>query len=207
MKIKASEPITSWQIEGGNVEAVTDFIFLGSKITADGNYSHEIKRCLLLGRKTMRNLDRIFKSRDITLPYSQSDSFSSSQVWMWELNHKEGWSLKNWCSQIVVLEKTLESLLDCKEVKPVNTKKNQPWIFNGRRLFIRRTDAEIDTPILWSPDVKSWPIAKDPEAGKNWRQRRRWQQRKKWLESITDSMDMNLSKLRRQWRTEKPGML
>ena len=81
-KIKASGPIISWQIQGGNVEAVTDFIFLGSKITADGNYSHEIKRCLLLGRKTMRNLDRIFKSRDITLPYSQSDSFSSSQVWM-----------------------------------------------------------------------------------------------------------------------------
>ena len=82
MKINASDPITSWQIEGGNVEAVTDFIFLGSKIIADGDCSHEIERHLLLGRKTMRNLDRIFKSRDITLPYSQSDSFSSSQVWM-----------------------------------------------------------------------------------------------------------------------------
>ena len=139
--------------------------------------------------------------------YSQSYGFSSSHAWMWELNHKEGWELKNWSFWITVLEKTPECPLDCKEVKPVNTKKNQPWIFNGRRLFIRRTDAEIDTPILWSPDVKSWPIAKDPEAGKNWRQRRRWQQRKKWLESITDSMDMNLSKLRRQWRTEKPGML
>ena len=150
----------------------------------------------------------IQKQRHHFGPYSQSDSFSSSHVWMWELNHKEGWSLKNWCSQIVVLEKTLESLLDCKEIKPVNTKKkNQPQIFNGRRLSIRRTDAEIDTPILWSPDVKSWPIAKDPEAGKTWRQRRRWQQRKKWLEIIIDSMDMNLRKLRRQWRTEEPGML
>ena len=149
-------------IEGGKVEAVTDFIFLGSKITADSDCSHEIKRCLLLGRKAMTNLDSILKSRDITLTtkiHSQSYGFSSSHERIWKLDHKEGWTLKNWRFLILVLEKTSESPLDCKEIKLVNPKGNQPW-------FIGRTDAEAETPIMRPPDVKSWLIGKAPDAGK-----------------------------------------
>ena len=144
--IRASLPITSWQRDGEKVEPVADFISLGSKITVGGDCSHEIKRCLLLGRKAMTNLNRHhFAGKG---PYSQSYGFSSSHVQMWELDHKEGWVLKNWCFQIVVLQKTLESLLDCKEITPVNPKGNQPWIFIGR------TDAEA--PTFWPPDAKSW---------------------------------------------------
>ena len=124
-KIMASGPITSWQIDGGTMEIVTDFISGGSKITADGDCSHEIKRCLLLGRKAMTNLDSILKSRDYFAnkgPSSQSYGFSSSRVWMWELDYKESWAQKNWT---VVLEKTLESPLDCKEIQPVHPKGNQ----------------------------------------------------------------------------------
>ena len=126
-KNMASGPITSWQIDGETVETVADFIFLGSKITADGDCSHEIKRHLLLGRKVMTNLDSILKSRDITLPTksSQSYGFSSSHVWMWELDHKESWALKNWCFRTVIVENTLESPLDSKEIKPVHLKGNQ----------------------------------------------------------------------------------
>ena len=148
----ASGPIISWQIEGGTMETMRDFILGGSKITADGDCSHEIKRHLLLGRKAMTNLDWILKSRGIPLPTkelpSQSYSFSSSHVWMWEWNHKEGQVSKNWCFWTMVLEKILESPLDCKEIKPVNPKGNQSWIFIGR------TDAEA--PKLWPPDKKSW---------------------------------------------------
>ena len=93
-----------------------------------------------------------------------SQSFSSSHVWMWELDHKEGWELKNWCFWIVVLEKTLEIPLDSKEIQPVNSKRNQSWIFIGR------TDAEAETPIFWPPDEKNWLIGKDPDAVKDWRQ-------------------------------------
>ena len=141
--------------------------YQGSKITADGDCSHEIKRRLLLGRKAMTNLDSMLKNRDITLPKkgrsSQSYSFSSSHVWLWELDYKESWALKNWCFWNVVLEKTLESPLDCKEIQPVHPKGNQSWIFIGR------TDAEAETSILWPPDVKNWLIGKDPDAGKDWR--------------------------------------
>ena len=150
------------------METVTDFIFLGSKITADGNCSHEIKRLLLLGRKAMTNLDSILKNRHYFTDkclYSQSYGFSSSHVWMWELDYKESWVLKkNWCFGTVVLEKTLESPLDCKEIQPVHPKGNQSWIFIGR------TDAEAEALILWPPDGKSWLIWKDPDAGKDWRQ-------------------------------------
>ena len=97
-------------------------------------------------------------------PSSQSYGFSSSQVWMWQLGHKEGWAPKNGCFQIVVLEKTLERPLDSKEIKPVNPKRNQPWIFIGR------IDAEAETPIVWPPDAKSWLIRKDPDAEKDWGQ-------------------------------------
>ena len=147
------------------METVTDFIFGGSKITADGDCIHEIKRHLLLGRKTMTNLDSILKSRDYFPnkgPSSQSYVFSSSQVWMWELDYKESWAPKNWCFWTVVLEKTLESPLDCKEIQPVHPKGDQCWVFIGR--------TEAETPILWPPDAKSWLIWKDPDAGKDWRQ-------------------------------------
>ena len=127
-KIMASGPITSWQIDGETVETVTDLIFLGSKITEDSDCSLEIKRCLLPGRKTMTNLDSILKKQRHHLAnksrYSQSYGFSSSNAQMWELDHKEGWTLKNSCFQIMVLEKTLESALSCKQIKPVNPKGN-----------------------------------------------------------------------------------
>ena len=135
---------------GGTMETVKDFIFLGSKITVDSDCSHEIKRHLLLGRKAMSNLDSILKSRDCFAnkhPSRQSYGFSSSHVWMWELEYKESWALKNRCFWTGVLEKTLESQLDCKEIKPINPKGNQSWIFIGK------TDAEAETPILmWRTD-------------------------------------------------------
>jgi len=162
----AFSPITSWQINEEKMETVTDFIFLVSKITADSGWNHEIKRCLLLGRKAMTNLDSILKSRGITLPTKvhivKAMVFSSSHVWMWELDYKEGWVLNNWGFWTAVLEKTLESPLDSKEIKPVNLKGNQPWIFVGR------IDAEA--PRLWSPDAKNWLIRKDPDVEEDWSQ-------------------------------------
>ena len=164
-KIMSSSPITSWQIDREAMEIETDFIFLGSKITVDGDYNHEIKRCLLLGREAMTNLDSILKKqRHYSAKKglcSQRYSFSSSHVWMWKLDYKESWALKNWCFWTMVLEKTLESPLAFKGIQPVNTKENQAWIFVGR------TDAEA--PLLWPPDVKSPLIRKDPDAGKDWR--------------------------------------
>ena len=106
-KIMVFIPITSWQIDGETVETVADFIFLGSKIAADSDCSHEIKRSLLFGRKVMTKLDSILKSRDITLS-GQGYGFSSGHVWMWELDYKESWTPKNWCFWTMVLEKTLE---------------------------------------------------------------------------------------------------
>ena len=142
--------------------------FLGSKIPADGDYSHEIKRCLLLGRKVMTKLDSILKSRDITLPtkvHLVKTMVFPIVTRMWELDYKESWAQKNWCFWTVVLEKTLESPSDCKEIQPVHPKENQSWIFIGR------TDAEAETPILWPPDAKNWLIGKDPVAGKDLRQK------------------------------------
>ena len=159
----------------------------GSKITADGDCCHEIKRHLLLGRKAMSNLDSILKSRDVILRSSQSYGFSSSHVWMWELDYKESWMQKNWCFWTVVLEKTLESPLDCKEIQPVHPKVNQSWMFIGR------TDVEAETPILWPPEAKSWLIGKAPDRKTEGR-RRRGRQRIRWLDGITDSMDVSLSK-------------
>ena len=149
------------------MEAVTDFIFLGSKITADSDCSHEIKRHLLLGRKAMTNLDSILKRKDITLltkVHTGKAMIFPIVVWMCELDHKEGWELKNFCFQTVVLDKTLESPLNCKEIKPVNPKGNQVWI------FIWRTDAKAEAPIRWPPDAKRWLLRKDPDSGKDWRQ-------------------------------------
>ena len=180
-------------------------LFLGgSQITADGDYSHEIKRHLLLGRKVMTNLDSILKSRVITLLTKvcivKAMFFSNTHVWMWELEYKESWAPKNWCFWTVVLEKTLESPLDCKEIQPVHLKGNQSWI------FIERTDAEAETPIIWPPDVKNCLIRKDLDAGKDWRQEEKGTQRMRRLDSITDSMDMSLSRLQLWW-TGRPGVL
>ena len=144
--------ITSWPIDGETVETVSDFIFLGSKITADGNCSHEIKRRLLLGRKVMTNLDSILKSRDITFPTKvplvMANGFSCGHVWMWELDCEESWALTNWCFWNVVLEKTLESPLDCKEIQPVHPKGGQSSV------FIDGTNVEAETPILWPPSLE-----------------------------------------------------
>ena len=161
----APGPITSWQIDRETVETVTDFTFLGPQITADGDCSHEIKRRLLLGRKVMTNLNSILKSRAFANKGSSSKiyGFSSSHVWMWELDYKESRVPKNWCFWTVVLEKTLESPLDNKEIQQVHLKGNQSWIFIGR------TEVEAETPILRPPDMKSWLIWKDPDAGKDWR--------------------------------------
>ena len=146
------------------METVRDFIFLGSKITADSDCSHEVKRHLLLGRKAMTILDSILKSRDITWPTKvhlvKAMVFSSSHVWVWELDHKESWAPKNWHHELWSWRRPL----DCKEIQPVHAKENQFWIFIGR------TDVEAETPIFWPPDGKNWLIWKDPDAGKDWRQ-------------------------------------
>ena len=150
--------MANWQ---GKMETATDLIFLGSKITEDANSNHEVKRRSLLGRKAMTNLDSILKSRDITLQTKvHCCGFSSSHEWMLELDHKEHWA-PNWCFWMVVLEKTLDSPLDCKEIKPVHLTGNQPWI------FIAKTEAEATK--LLPPDVKSQLTGKDPDPGKDWR--------------------------------------
>ena len=193
MKIMASGPITSWQLDGETMQTVTNFIFLGSKITADGYYSPEIKH-LLLGRKVMTNIDSILKSRNITLPTKVS--LVRVMVFPVVMYGCESWTikesrvLKNWYFWTVVLEKTLKSPLDCKEIKPVNPKGNQSWMFIGR------TDAEAETPILWSPDEKSWLIGKDPDAGKYCRQKAKGMTEDEtagWHHRL--EMDMSLSKL------------
>ena len=130
----------------------------------------------------------------LTSPHTQCCGFSSSHVMMWKLDHKEDWAPKNWCFQIVVLEKTLESPLDCKEIKPVNLKENQTW------LSIGRTDAEAGTPILCPPHTKSQLTRKDPDAERDWVQEEKGWQKVRWLDSIINSTDMNLSKL---WETVK----
>ena len=114
-------------------------------------------------------------------PYSQSYGFSSSHVWMWHLDHKEGWALKNWYFWTVLLDKTLESPLDSEEIKPVNPKGNQPWIFIGR------TDAEAEAPILWPPNAKSWLTGKDSDVGKDWGQEEKGGDRgwNAWMASLT----------------------
>ena len=141
------------------------FYLGGSKITVDGDCSHEIKRHLLLGRKDDQPREHIKKQRHYFVNKglsSQGYGFSSNHIWMWELDYKENWVQKNWCFWTMVLEKTLESPLHCKEIQPVHSE-DQSWVFIGR------TDARAETPILWPPSVKNWLIGKDPDAGKDWR--------------------------------------
>ena len=148
-KIMASSPITSWQIDGETRETVRDFLAEGFKITADGDCSHEIKRLLQSSDQPRQHIKKqryYFANKG---PSSQSYDFSSSHVWMWELDCEEGWAPKNWCFWTVM------------EIQPVHPKGDQSWMFIGR------TEAEAETPKLWPPDAKNWLIWKDPDAGKD----------------------------------------
>ena len=163
----------------------------GSKITAYGDCSHEIKTLAPWMRSHEQPRQHIEKQRHYFAdkgPYSQSYGFSSSHVWMWELDCKESWMPKNWCFWLVLSEKILESSLDCKEIKSVNPKGNQSWIFIGR------TDADAETPLLWPSDAKNWPTGKDPDSGKDWIQEK-GTTRMRWFYGITDLIDMSLSNL------------
>ena len=146
-----SGPFTSWEIDGETVETVADFILGSSEITADGDCSHEIKKTLTPWKKSydqprqhIKKQRHYFANRG---PSSQGYGFSSGHVQMWELEYKASWEPKNWCFWTVVLEKTLESPLDCKEIQGVHPKENQSWIFIGK------TGAEAETPLLWPPDI------------------------------------------------------
>ena len=139
-------------------------------------------------RQHIKKQRRYFADKGL---YGQSHGFSSSHVWMWELDHKEGWASKNWQLWTVVLEKILESPLDSKEIKPVHPKGNQSWIFIGR------TDAEAETPIVWPPDAKKWLIRKYPDVWKDWRQENKGMTRTRWLDDITNSIDSSLSNVQK----------
>ena len=168
-------------------------IFGGSRINVDGDCSHEIKGCLVFRRKVMTNLDSILKSRDITLMTKvhlvKAMVFPVVMYGCECWTYKESWAPKNWYFWTVVLEKTLESPLDSKEIQQVHPKGDHSWVFMGW------TDVEVETPVPWPPDEKSWLIWKDPDAGKHWRQENSSWQRIRWLDGITDSMDMSFDKL------------
>ena len=203
-KITASSPITLCQVDGETMETVTDFIFLGSKITAYCDCSHEIKKTLAPLKKSYdKPRQHIKKQRhhfaDKSLS-NQSYGFSRSHVWMCELDHKEGWALKNWCFWTVVLEKTLESPLGCKEIQPVNPKGNQP------RIFIRRTDPEAEAPsfghLTWSWHGKRpWCWERLRAGGE--RADRAWDG---WMASLTQ-WTWIWTNSRRWWRIGEPGVL
>ena len=201
----ASGPITSWHIDGETMETVTDFIFLGSKITVDGDCSHEIKRLAPWKKSYEKPRQCIKKQRHYFAdkgPCSQGYGFSSSHVWMWELDYKESWAKKNWCFWTVVLEKTLESPLDCKEIQPVHPKGNLSWIFIGR------TYTEAEVPILWPPDAKNWLIEKGPDAGKDWNAGGKGDDRgwDGWMASLTQWTWVWVSS-GSWWWTGKPGVV
>ena len=212
-----SDPITLREIEGEKVEVVADFLFLGCKITADDDCSHEIRRRLLLSKKTMTNLDRVLKSRHYSADkgfYNQGDGLRPcGHVRLWELECKEGKTPKNWCLWTVVLEKTQESPFDSRETKPLNLKGNQPWILFGR----------TEAPVFWPSDTNSqliglmlklklqyfghlMLIADSLEKSLMPRKmdgRRRGCQKMRWLDGISDAMDMNLGKLREMVRNRE----
>ena len=188
------------------METVTDFLFLGSKNISDVDCRREIESRLLLRRKAMTNLDSLLKKETSLWQAKSIESkgwFSSSQVWMWELDHKEGWVLKNQCFWTKVLEKTLESPLDCKEIKPVNPKGNQPWVFIGR------TDDEAEALILCPPDVKRQLTGKDTDAGKDGRQKEKGVAEDEMvrLHYRLGGHEWIWANSWRQWRTEEPGVL
>ena len=176
---------------GETLDTVTDLTFLGSKITADGDCSHEIKRCLLLGRIVMPKLpikNQRHCSADKSLP-KQSCGFSSSHVWMWELDYKESWAPKNWCFWTVLLEKTVESPLDCKEIQPVHSKGNQSWM--SLEVLMLKLKLQYFSHVMQRPDSFEKILMLGKIEG---RKREGWQ-RLRLLDGITNSMDMSLSKL------------
>ena len=190
----SSGPITSWQVKGGKVEVVIDFLFLGFKITVDGDCSHEIKRWLLIGRKAMTNLDCVEKQRHYSADkglYNQGYGYPRAHVWLWEVDCKKGRVPTNWFLWTVVLEKTPENPLDGKEIKSVNLKVKQSWILIGR------TNAEAT--VFWSSDANNWLTGKSLMLGKI-DGRRRGHQRMGWLDGITEATDMNLGKLQEMVR-------
>ena len=205
-KIMASCPITLWQIDGRKMEMVADFIFLVSKITVDYDCSHEIKRRFLLGRflqprQYIKKQIHHFADKDQSFDFSSIFFVQHFVQWLWELDHKEGWMMKNWCFPTLVLEKSLYSPSDSKEIKSVTSKENQPWIFIGK------TDGEAEAPILWSPDAKSWLIGKALmlerlRAGGE-RSKRAWND---WITSLTQ-WPWLWANSGRQWRIVKPGLL
>ena len=198
-----SSPITSWEIDGETVETVSDFIFWGSKITADGDCSHEIKRCLLFGRIVMTNLNSILKSRDMTLPTKVH--LVKAMVFPVIMYGCESWTIKKAeCQRIDAFEllcwRRLLSPLDCKEIQ-LASKGDQSWV------FIERTDTEAETPILWPPNEKNWLIWKDPDTGKDWRRKEKgmtaWDG---WMASPTQWTRVWVNS-RSWWWTGRPGVL
>ena len=166
----ASGPITSWEIYRETVETVSDFIFLSSKITADGDCSHEIERHLLLGGKVMTNPESILKSRDITFP--TKFHLVKAMVFPVVMYGCESWTVKkDECQRIGIFElwcwRRFLSPLDCTEIQPVHPKGDESWVFIGR------TDVEAESPILWPPHAKSLLIRKDPDAGRDWGQEKK----------------------------------
>ena len=177
----------------------------GSKITADGDCSHEIKIIASWKKSYNKPRQHIKKQRHYFAnkgPYSQSYGFSSSHVWIWELNHKEGWTPKNWCFQTVVREKTIENPSDSKEIKPVNPTGHQPWIFMKELML--KLKLQYFGHLIWR---RADSLEKTLMLGKIESRRRRRQQSMRWLGGFIDSMDMSLANSERHWRTGKPGML
>ena len=183
----ASSPITSLRIEGEKWKEWHVLFSWAQKSLRTVTASMKSKNACSLEGKLWQCIKKQrchFANKGL---FSQSYGFSSSHVWIGELDHQEGWVPKKWCFLIVVLEKTPENPLDCKEFKPVHPKGNQPWIVIGR------TDAEAEAPILWPPDAKSLFIGKDPDSGKDWRLKEKQATEDK-IDSIADSVDMTLSK-------------